>query len=119
MAAHNDLGILGEQMARDFLLNKGFVIRELNWRYKKAEIDIIAQKEKILAIIEVKTRSTRFFGDPEDFIKGQKINLLVRAANQYVSEKNLDVEVRFDVIGIVINEDETTLKHLEDAFFHF
>ena len=119
MAAHNELGLLGEQMAVEFLIKKGFKIREQNWRFQKAEVDIIAQKESLLVIIEVKTRSTRFFGDPQEFVKQQKIKLLIKAIDHYVVLHDLDVEVRFDVIGIVINQVESSITHLEDAFYHF
>ena len=85
MAAHNELGLLGEQMAVEFLIQKGFTIREQNWRFQKAEVDIIAQKGALLAVIEVKTRSTRFFGDPQEFIKEQKIKLLTKAVDHYVA----------------------------------
>ena len=119
MAAHNELGLLGEKMAIEFLINKGFKIREQNWRFQKAEVDIIAQKGSLLAVVEVKTRSTRFFGDPQEFIKEQKIKLLTKAIDHYVYTLDLDVEVRFDVIGIVKNRLETSIIHLEDAFYHF
>lgn len=119
MASHNDLGSEGERIARAHLEKKGFVIREKNWRYQKAEIDIIAQKGDLLSVVEVKTRSSRFFGEPQEFIKDHKIKLLIKAINHYVEIEDLDVEVRFDVIGIVINRSETSLIHLEDAFYHF
>ena len=119
MANHNELGKLGEQLAIKFLIKKGYEIKETNWRFQKAEIDIIAQIENTLAVIEVKTRSTDFFGNPEDFITSKKINLLVKAIDEYVNTNNLDVEVRFDVIGIIKTEKETKIEHLEDAFFHF
>ena len=119
MAAHNELGLLGEQLAIDFLIEKGYEIRERNWRFQKAEVDIIAQRGPLLAIVEVKTRSTRFFGDPQEFIKEQKIKLLTKAVDHYVVAQDLDVEVRFDVIGIVKNHLETSIIHLEDAFYHF
>ena len=119
MAAHNELGLLGEQMAVEFLIKKGFRIREQNWRFQKAEVDIIAQKDSLLAIVEVKTRSTRFFGDPQEFIKKQKIKLLIKAVNHYVVLQNLDVEVRFDVIGIIKTNNEMKTEHIKDAFFHF
>ena len=119
MAAHNELGLFGEQMAVEFLIQKGFTIREQNWRFQKAEVDIIAQKGSLLAVIEVKTRSTRFFGDPQQFIKEQKLKLLTKAVDHYVCALDLDVEVRFDVIGIVKNSMETSIIHLEDAFYHF
>ena len=79
MAAHNELGKAGEQLAFDYLISKGYQIKERNWRYQKAEVDIIAQKGGVLAIVEVKTRSTRFFGDPQDFINSKKIKLLTSA----------------------------------------
>jgi len=119
MASHNILGDLGEELAINYLIDKGFVILEKNWRYQKAEVDIIAKKGDVLAIIEVKTRSTSYFGAPQDFIKEQKIKLLTKAVDQYVESRDLDVEVRFDVIGIVKNELKTSLIHLEDAFYHF
>lgn len=119
MAAHNELGLAGEKIAIDLLQKKGFGIRERNWRFQKAEIDIIAQKGSLLLIIEVKTRSTNYFGDPQDFIKEQKINLILKAADHYVISNDLDVEVRFDVIGIVKNQEGISIAHLEDAFYYF
>ena len=119
MAQHNELGKEGEQIAVDFLLKKGFKIKECNWRFKKAEIDIIAQIENILIAVEVKTRSTDDFGDPQEFIKPKQKNLLITAMDEYVISNDLDVEVRFDVIGIIKNQKKTKIEHLEDAFFHF
>ena len=119
MAQHNELGKIGEQIAVDFLIKKGYTIKERNWHFKKAEIDIIAQLENILIAVEVKTRSTDVFGDPQEFIKPKQKNLLITAMNEYVISKDLDVDVRFDVIGIIKNQKETKIEHLEDAFFHF
>ncbi len=119
MAEHNELGKLGEQLAVDFLIKKGYKIKEKNWRFQKAEVDIIAQKENILTIIEVKTRTTDYFGNPQDFITPKKIKLLTKAIDEYVVTNDLDVEVRFDVIGIINNKNEIKIEHLEDAFFYF
>lgn len=119
MAQHNELGKIGEQIAVDFLIKKGYTIKERNWHFKKAEIDIIAQLENILIAVEVKTRSTDVFGDPQEFIKPKQKNLLITAMNEYVIFKDLDVDVRFDVIGIIKNQKEIKIEHLEDAFFHF
>jgi len=119
MAQHNELGKTGEQIAVDLLVKKGYEIKERNWRFKKAEIDIIAQKDNFLIAIEVKTRSTDDFGDPQDFLKPKQKNLLIGAMDEYVVSKDLDVEVRFDVIGIIKNKQETKIEHFEDAFFHF
>lgn len=119
MAKHNELGELGEDLAVEELEKNGYEIVERNWRYKKAEIDIIARKNEVLAIVEVKTRSSNYFGDPQDFVNPKKIKMLVEAVNEYVVSKDLDVEVRFDIIAIIINQNKLTIEHLEDAFFHF
>ena len=119
MATHNDLGKEGEKLALNYLQKKGFQILENNWRYLKAEIDIIAVTEKFLVIVEVKTRNNNYFGNPEEFVSQKKIKLLVTAANEYVVSNNLDMEVRFDIISVILNKKETKITHLENAFLHF
>ena len=119
MADHNDLGKLGEELAVEFLRKNGYEILETNWTFQKAEIDIIAQKENTLAIVEVKTRSSLDFGLPQDFVKPKKIQLLVKAVNEYVISNNLEVEVRFDIIAIHKEGKSFAIEHLVDAFYHF
>jgi len=119
MAIHNELGKKGEQLAVEFLQKKGYEIIDRNWRYKKAEVDIIAKKKDILAVVEVKTRSSNYFGNPQDFVNQKKIQLLVEAINEYVISKNLEVEVRFDIIAILKNKNSFEIEHLKDAFLHF
>ena len=119
MAKHNELGKKGEQLAVDFLLENNYNIIERNYRFDKAEVDIIAQKKDILAIVEVKTRSTADFGNPQDFVKPKQIQRLVKAVNEYVTANDLDVEVRFDIIAIVKEGNGFNIEHLENAFYHF
>lgn len=119
MAEHNELGKKGEQLAINFLVKNGYRILDKNWRYQKAEIDIIAQKKETLAVIEVKTRSSIDFGNPQDFVNPKKIKLLVSAIDEYIISKDLDVNVRFDIIAIVKENNNFTIEHLEDAFYHF
>ncbi len=119
MAEHNELGQLGEELAVEYLQKNGYAILETNWIFQKAEIDILAQKDNILAVVEVKTRSSIDFGLPQDFVKPKKIQLLVKAVNAYINEKDLDFEVRFDIIAINKKEQEFVIEHLTDAFFHF
>lgn len=119
MAQHNELGKKGEQLAVDFLMQHMYTIVERNYRFDKAEVDIIAKKEDILAIIEVKTRSTADFGNPQDFVKPKQIQRLVKAVDEYVSVNDLDVEVRFDVIAIVKEGKGYNIEHLKNAFYHF
>ncbi len=119
MAKHNELGALGEELAVEFLQKNNYKIVERNWRFQKAEIDIIAQKNNILAIVEVKTRSSDYFGNPQDFVNQKKIKLLVEAVDAYVVSKNLNVDVRFDIVAITKNQNKFDIEHLEDAFLHF
>ncbi|CAM3771494.1 hypothetical protein B0A58_02850 [Flavobacterium branchiophilum NBRC 15030 = ATCC 35035] len=119
MAAHNDLGKAGEAMAVSYLEKQGYQIKATNYTYQKAEIDIIAQKKDVLAVVEVKTRSSLDFGLPQEFVKPKKIQLLVRAVNEYVIAQNLDVTVRFDIVAIHKNGEDYEIEHLEDAFYHF
>lgn len=119
MAEHNDLGKLGEELAVEFLQKSGYEVLETNYVFQKAEIDIIAKKGKILAVVEVKTRSSTDFGLPQDFVKPKKIQLLVKAVNEYVIANDIDVEVRFDIIAISKEGKKFIIEHLEDAFYHF
>ncbi|MFT7334183.1 MAG: putative endonuclease [Porticoccaceae bacterium] len=119
MAEHNELGKLGEELAVEYLQKNGYAILEKNWTFQKAEIDIIAKKENILAVVEVKTRSSLDFGLPQDFVKTQKIQLLVKAVDAYVNEKDLDIDVRFDIIAIHKEGKTFIIEHLIDAFYHF
>jgi putative endonuclease len=119
MAEHNDLGKQGEELAVDFLQKNGYEILETNWVFQKAEIDIIAQKGTILAVVEVKTRSSLDFGLPQDFVKPKKIQLLLKAVNEYVISNELDVEVRFDIIAIHKDGNEFKIEHIEEAFYYF
>ena len=119
MADHNDLGKLGEELAVDFLQQNGYDILETNWVFQKAEIDIIAQKENVLTVVEVKTRSSIEFGLPQDFVKPKKIQLLVKAVNEYVISNDLDLEIRFDIIAISKEGKEYVIEHIVDAFYHF
>lgn len=119
MAGHNELGKLGEELAVEYLQKNGYTILETNWVFQKAEIDIIAQKANVLAVVEVKTRSSLDFGLPQDFVKPKKIQLLVKAVNEYVVANDLDVAIRFDIIAVHKEVKGFAIEHIDDAFYHF
>lgn len=119
MATHNEFGKKGEDLATAYLQDEGYQILKRNYTFRKAEIDIIAQKEGILAIVEVKARSSTDFENPQDSVRKKKIQLLVKAADNYIVTNDIDTEVRFDIIIITKNGKNYTLEHLEDAFYHF
>nr|WP_299382711.1 YraN family protein [Allomuricauda sp.] len=119
MGKHNEFGKLGEQLAIDFLLEKGYEIHATNYRFLKAEIDIVAKKDGILAIVEVKSRNKGFVEDLQNVINKKKVNLLTMAADQYVVEHGILDEVRFDLITIVKQKDDFHLEHVKNAFYFF
>lgn len=117
MAAHNDLGKWGEHKAEEFLRARGYRIVEHNWRYGHRDIDIVAAKDDVLVIVEVKTRRNNLFTEPEDAVDWQKIRSLSVAANAFVKRYRIDMEVRFDVITVIGDiEGECQINHIEDAF---
>lgn len=119
MRSTKDIGNKGEDLAVDYLSDKGYTIMERNFIFQKAEIDIIAKFENTLVAVEVKTRSTTAFGNPQDFLKPKQIQRIVKAMDYYVTSNQLDVEVRFDIIAIVNEGSKLTIEHLENAFYHF
>jgi putative endonuclease len=119
MSEHYELGKKGEQLAVDYLTKEGYKIEERNWRFQKAEIDIIASKQETIISVEVKTRSSKDFGNPQDFVNSKKIKLMVVAMNEYVLIRDLDIEVRFDIIAITKIKGEFDINHIKDAFLYF
>ena len=119
MAEHNILGKRGESLALEMLKEKAYKILETNWRYKRDELDIIAMDGIELVIVEVKTRSSEYFGDPEESVDEAKMQRLVRAAEEYIEQNLLENECRYDIISIILNNDKTNIRHIKDAFYPF
>jgi len=119
MSIQNQRGREGEQQAADYLITKGYSILFRNYRYLKAEIDIIASKDDILAIVEVKYRSSSHLGNIAETVTRKKIKLLLMAADHYITDQKIDMEVRFDIITLLKTRDDMHIEHMEDAFYHF
>lgn len=119
MASHNELGAKGEILAIEFLEKKGYSILEINWRFGKAEVDLIAKDRNTLVIVEVKTRQSTLAGPPEEAVGSKKQEMLSIAAEAYLEQNRLDLDVRFDVISAVFHEGRAKVYHIEDAFFPF
>ena len=117
MAEHNDFGKLAEDLAANYLTEKGYKILCRNYHWQKAEIDIIAELEDKIIIVEVKARGTDVFIAPEEAVNKKKIKLLVMAADAFLREKNIEKEVRFDIISVLPDKTgKLKISHLEDAF---
>lgn len=107
----------GEKIAKEYLIGQGYEVLECNWRYKKLEVDIIAKKGQCIVFVEVKTRKSDTFGEPEIFVTKQKQNFLIAAANAYLVQKDIELESRFDIIAVIKFNNNHSVKHLEAAFY--
>jgi putative endonuclease len=117
MAAHNELGKIGEKYAQQYLVSKGYTIRHTNWKAGKYELDIVAEKDNLLIVAEVKTRSSEFFGRPEEFVTDAKIRRTTDAADHYMRHHNILTDIRYDIISILKTpEGNYKIEHIEDAF---
>lgn len=119
MATHNVFGQKAEEMAVALLLKKNYNILERNYRYNFAEVDIIAEKDNQIICVEVKARSSIFYGDPQSFVVPKKIKLLVKVMNHYITANDINKEVRFDIVAVFKNNEIYDIKHFEDAFYYF
>lgn len=116
MAQHNDKGNEGERLAQRHLLEHGYAILETNWHLGKNEVDIIAYKEGIIVFVEVKTRTSATFGNPQDFVTKEKQRAYIKMADHYILNNNRTEEARFDIIAIVWTDKGYNLEHIESAF---
>ncbi len=116
MADHNELGEKGEELARLHLIDNGYKIRETKWRTGSLELDIIAEKDDTLVIVEVKTRSGAFADNPEQYIDNRKIRNIVNATERYIMRYDWNGDTRFDVIAVIIDGSKSSVEHIEDAF---
>lgn len=120
MAEHNDLGNLAEELAATFLEEKGYKILVKNFRYQKGEIDIIAEYNNEIIIVEVKARGSDIFMEPQEAVTKKKIKSLVMVADFFMKDRNLNQEVRFDIIAVLPDaKGKLQITHLEDAFQSF
>ena len=120
MAEHNDFGNLAEKLAADFLVKKKYKILARNFRFQRAEIDIVAEFEELIIIVEVKARSYNTLIDPQEAVTKKKIKAIVMCADFYMNENNLNKEVQFDIITVLPDEKgKLQINHIEDAFQSF
>lgn len=111
-----ELGVYGEQMAQKHLIQNGYTLKAVNYRYLKYEIDIVAEKNNQLVIVEVKTRQTAEIGEPWMAVTKKKQRQIIQCANFFVQSKAMEMDVRFDIISIVHNNYRSKLEHIIDAF---
>jgi putative endonuclease len=118
MAAHNEAGTLAETMTSAWLEAKGYVLLARNFRYRKAEIDLIMVDQETLLFIEVKFRSGIGFGFAEGFVDRPKKKLLIQAADHFIHSRNWKKDIRFDIVSVY--KDQRGVFHFrqfKDAFY--
>lgn len=118
MAEHNDLGKKGEKLAKEYLISEGYLLLYENWRLGRFEIDLIMQNDNNLIIVEVKTRNTEAFGSPESFVsKQQQLHLAEAVEGFFYKNPDINLEVRYDVVSVIIDGNISKVLHFEDAFW--
>lgn len=117
MSESYDFGLEAETKAVHYLTTNGYEILDRNFRFGKAEVDIIAKYQGFLVIVEVKARTSSYFGLPESFVTPKKIKLLVRAVDHYIQKNRLDLEVRFDIITYLKVKEKWQRDHIKNAFY--
>ena len=113
------LGKKGEAIACQYLLSLGYEILHKNWRSRNKEIDIIAKDQDTIVIVEVKTRKNLTDGYPHDRIDEKKQYDLITAADDFIRKNEIEMEVRFDVINVIIFPQTQELEHIPNAFSTF
>ncbi len=112
------LGIKGEEIAKNYLISHGYKILAEQWRYNKAEVDLICKKDELLVFVEVKTRTSKYFGAPEEFVTSKKQKLITAAASAYMQKVNHEWAIRFDIVAVMVPKvGSHEVHHFEDAFF--
>lgn len=117
MASHIDFGKLGEQLAEDFLVERGYTVLHRNWRHSRYEIDIVALKNDLPHFVEVKTRSSNEFGEPEESVSKKKIRFLLQAADEFLFQNPQYKNFQVDILSIMIHpQQEPEYFFIEDVY---
>lgn len=120
MAEHNDFGNLAENLAAEFLVKKNYKILARNFRYQRAEIDIVTEFEDLIVVVEVKARSYNTLIEPQEAVTKKKIKAILLCSDFFMNENSIDKEVRFDIITVLPDEKGVLqINHIEDAFQSF
>ena len=117
MVTKKETGDAAEGLAKNYLEKLGYKILDTNWHYSHLELDIIAQDNDQLVIIEVKSCNGFRYEHPSEAVTQTKINRIVEAAEAYIFNKDINQETRFDVITIIFYKEYFELEHFKDAFY--
>ncbi|MCF6359460.1 MAG: YraN family protein [Cyclobacteriaceae bacterium] len=117
MAIQQERGEKGEQLAATYLKENRFEIVHRNYRAGKSEIDLICKEGKTLVFVEVKTRTSTKYGHPEDFVNSAKATKVIEGAEAYMVEHKWEGAVRFDIVSVLLDNNQVEIRHFKDAFY--
>ena len=117
MAKHKILGHEGEDIAAKYLEQKGYAVLDRNWRCGHKDLDLVVTKDNVVVFVEVKTRTGTEWGDPVDAVTDRKIRRIVNSADAYIRFNQIDMDARFDIVSIVVEDGEFKVEHIEQAFY--
>jgi putative endonuclease len=117
MTTTREKGKASEDTAVDFLMKNGYEILERNWYKGHYELDVIARKNGIVAIIEVKSLSYNYIQEPYQQVNRNKQRTIIAATNAYIRQHNINDDVRFDIVSIITGKNEPVVEHIENAFY--
>jgi len=116
MTEKQEFGRRGEALALAFYQTNNYTILEKNWQNNHLEVDLIVKNDEYIVFCEVKTRSGNILVEPQASVTPQKQRNLIRSANYYVLKHRISLEVRFDIVAIILNGEQHTLEHIPFAF---
>lgn len=119
MKDKKSVGNMGEELALQYLLGKGLMLMERNWRHNHLEVDLIMLGEDGIHIVEVKTRTAPVLLEPESNVTFRKRHYLLNAASAFVSGHGIDYDTHFDIVSVILNQDGPEIDYLPDAFTQF
>lgn len=119
MAEHNEFGKIAEEFIARKYESNGYEILERNWRFHPLELDIIATKDDVLVIVEVKGRGYDAFIEPSEAVNLKKKRSIVKAANEYMEINEIEMECRFDIAIVIKKPDGLASSIIVDAFEPF
>lgn len=111
-----ELGKKGEEIAAFFLVKNGYKILHRNWHFGHKELDIVATFNELLVVVEVKTRWTNYWEEPKESVRRKKQKFIIDATEEYVQKYNINLDVQFDIISIVLLDGKYEIEHIQDAF---
>jgi putative endonuclease len=111
------LGTRGEELAAGYLRQKGYTVIDRNWKSGRTEIDIIAENNEYIVFIEVKTRSADYQVHPADAVNVPKQRTIIFAASNYIKNRRIDKEARFDIITVIFGRSDWEIDHIENAYY--